>query len=172
MKPVAASALCGLVLLAAVPVVAQPEARTEVSVITGTVVAAQGQQPLADVVVTAVSPVLHEARTAVTDARGNYRIPELPPGEYTVWFEKAAFRKAARVDVLLLPKRSLRVNAVMRPEAVAPTVEVQPGHVQSHVDEEFLRRIAAARGGCEAEAHGVSINEVKVPDGGPVDAGP
>lgn len=45
------------------------------------------QSPLPGVTVTVTSPNLQGARTAVTSAAGDYLVPFLPPGEYTVAFE-------------------------------------------------------------------------------------
>src|SRR5215471_835504 len=44
-----------------------------------------------NVAVTASSPVLQGLRTAVTSANGDYIVPFLPPGEYTVKFEREGF---------------------------------------------------------------------------------
>ena len=51
---------------------------------------------LPGVTIEASSPVLIEkTRTAVTDGTGQYRLPELPPGTYTVTFTLAACGLAA-----------------------------------------------------------------------------
>jgi hypothetical protein len=55
------------------------------STVTGTVTA-EGD-PLPGVRVIATSPRLQGPRATVTDARGAYLIPFLPPGEYTITFE-------------------------------------------------------------------------------------
>ena len=57
---------------------------------------------LPGVTVTAVSPVLQGTRTAVTSANGDYIIPFLPPGDYTVTFELAGFatvKQTARIEI-------------------------------------------------------------------------
>ena len=48
--------------------------------------------PLPGVTVTAASPVLQGVRTAVTSANGDYIIPFLPAGDYTVTFELPGLR--------------------------------------------------------------------------------
>ena len=48
--------------------------------------------PLPGVTVTAASPALQGTRTAVTSANGDFIIPFLPPGDYTVTFELQNFR--------------------------------------------------------------------------------
>jgi len=46
---------------------------------------------LPGVTVTVTSPALQGARTVVTSANGDFNIPFLPPGEYTVTFELQGF---------------------------------------------------------------------------------
>ena len=46
---------------------------------------------LPGVTVTAASPVLQGVRTAVSSANGDYIIPFLPAGDYTVTFELQGF---------------------------------------------------------------------------------
>lgn len=69
------------------------------AVITGTVTDAATKQPIADVVVTATSPNLQGEQVVVTDATGVYRIPQLPPGVYTIRLEKEAYKPYSRGDV-------------------------------------------------------------------------
>ncbi len=68
------------------------------SVLTGNVVDAQSRAPVPDVVVTATSPSLQGEQVVVTDNSGLYRIPQLPPGTYTLRFEKETYRPFSRTD--------------------------------------------------------------------------
>ena len=52
--------------------------------LTGTIVDTATNKPLADAVVTVTSPALQGEQIVVTDASGAYRIPNLPPGDYTL----------------------------------------------------------------------------------------
>src|SRR5437764_953347 len=65
---------------------------------------AADQQGLAlpGVTVTATSPNLQGARTVVTQGNGDYIIPLLPSGEYTVSFELSGFQRLTR-HVTLAP---------------------------------------------------------------------
>src|SRR3954471_503302 len=55
---------------------------------------------LPGVSVEASSPVLLEkSRTAVTDAGGQYRVPDLLPGKYSVTFTLTGFSTVKREDV-------------------------------------------------------------------------
>src|SRR5688572_25477621 len=80
------------------------------AVITGTVVDASNQQAVADVVVTATSPRLQGEQIVVTDATGSYRLPQLPPGEYTLRYENPAYKPFAREKVTLRADTTVRVN--------------------------------------------------------------
>ena len=87
------------------------------SVLTGNVVDAATHAPVADVVVTATSPSLQGEQMVVTDATGLYRIPQLPPGTYTLRFEKETYRPFTRagIDARALD-RTLRLNVELLPE--------------------------------------------------------
>jgi hypothetical protein len=163
------------------------------STIVGTVVSADGKQPAADVVVTATSPNLQGEQTVVTDAQGQYRIPQLPPGTYTLRFEKESFKPFTRPDIQLRLNRTIRVNVEMLPSAFTeeivltatpPTIDVGSTTTGVSVDQEFIRRIAvnrpggrggAARSfeslaelapGAQNDQYGVSINGATSPENG------
>src|SRR5262245_37427742 len=55
-----------------------------------------GNLALPGVTVTVSSPALQGSRTTVTSSNGDFIIPFLPAGEYTVVFELASFRTATR----------------------------------------------------------------------------
>lgn len=90
-------------------------AAAQSSVIIGTVLDAITKQPLADVVVSATSPNLQGEQTVVTDSRGSYRIPQLPPGVYTLQFEADAHKPYTRSDIQLRLDRTIRVNVELLP---------------------------------------------------------
>jgi outer membrane receptor protein involved in Fe transport len=163
------------------------------SVIVGTVVGADNKRPVADVVVTATSPNLQGEQVVVTDAQGQYRIPQLPPGVYTLRFEKESFKPFSRPDIQLRLDRTIRVNVELLPEAFTeeisvvakpPTIDVGSTATGVSVDQEFIKRIAvnrpsgkggAARSfeslaelapGAQSDAYGVSINGATSPENG------
>ncbi|WP_338050636.1 YfbK domain-containing protein [Pyxidicoccus caerfyrddinensis] len=177
----------------AAPAVAQPDAGTGVSVIIGTVIEVQSRKPLRDVVVTATSPKLQGEQTVVTDAQGNYRIPQLPPGVYTLRFEVEQHKPYARADIQLRPNRTIRVNVELLPDSLGvdmelmgaqPTIDVGSTTTGVQVDQEFIRHIAAARPGgkgssahsfeslaevapgAQTDSYGVSINGPTSPENG------
>ena len=163
------------------------------STMIGTVIDSQSRQPVADVVVTATSPNLQGEQTVVTDAQGNYRIPQLPPGVYTLRFEKEQYKPYARSDVQLRLNRTIRVNVELLPESLGevveivgapPTIDVGSTTTGVSVDQEFIRRIAVARPGgkggaarsfeslaelapgAQNDTYGVSINGATSPENG------
>ncbi|MFB1482761.1 TonB-dependent receptor domain-containing protein [Corallococcus sp. RDP092CA] len=163
------------------------------SVIIGTVINTEDKKPAADVVVTATSPNLQGEQTVVTDAQGNYRIPQLPPGTYTLRFEKESFQPFARSEIQLLLNRTIRVNVELLPEGLssteivigqAPTIDVGSTNQGLNVDQEFIKRIAVARPvgkggatrsfeslaelapGAQSDSYGVSINGTTSPENG------
>ncbi|MCP3104340.1 von Willebrand factor type A domain-containing protein [Myxococcus sp. K15C18031901] len=92
MKSTSARWLCCLLVLLALPALGQEGS------LTGSVLHALSQQPLAGVKVSAASPVLQGERVTTTDARGLYTL-RLPPGRYALRFEKESFSPVTRTDV-------------------------------------------------------------------------
>lgn len=121
-------------------------------VITGAVKDAATRAPVADVVVTATSPALQGEQIVVTDATGNYRIPQLPPGEYTIRLEKESYKPYARGGITIRVGGTIRINDLLAPEALkaeeivvvgrAPTVDVGSTTTGLAVGSEFVSRIA------------------------------
>ena len=80
---------------------------------------------LPGVTIEASSPVLIEkTRTAVTDGTGQYRLPELPPGTYTVTFTLAGFSTVKREGVEVTGGGVTSINADMKVGGVAETITV------------------------------------------------
>jgi len=186
----------GVVLVAGLLIGSVALAQSSSSVIIGTVSNADPTKkgaPLADVVVTATSPNLQGEQTVVSDAQGQYRIPQLPPGVYTLRFESEGFRPFSRADIQLRLNRTIRVNVELLPEAFTeqieitgtpPTIDVGSTTTGVNVDQEFIRRIAvnrpggkggAARSfeslaelapGAQTDNYGVSINGATSPENG------
>ena len=90
--------------------------------ITGTAVDAQGLS-LPGVTITVSSPSMQGTRTAVTDINGNYSLPQLPPGAYSVVFTLSGFGDVEQAPTVPLGGE-VGVNAVMAPGGVTETVQV------------------------------------------------
>src|SRR6476646_4936457 len=120
----------------------------------GTVKDASGAV-LPGVTVEAASPVLIEkARTAVTDATGQYRIESLTPGTYTVTFTLSGFSTLKREDVSLSGTGVVTINADLKVGGVAetitvtgatPVVDVQSTKTAVTLDNETMRNLPAVR---------------------------
>lgn len=68
-------------------------------------------EPLPGTTVEAASSALPAPRVDVTDRQGEYRIPDLPPGTYTVTFHLPGFRSVVRNDVIVGSGLASRVDA-------------------------------------------------------------
>jgi Carboxypeptidase regulatory-like domain len=80
---------------------------------------------LPGVTVEAASDVLIEkARTAISDAAGQYRIESLQPGTYTVTFTLAGFSALKREDVLVSGTGVIKIDGELKVGTVAETVTV------------------------------------------------
>ncbi|WP_433933330.1 TonB-dependent receptor [Sorangium cellulosum] len=162
------------------------------AVLTGTVIDAATNKPAQDVVVTVTSPALQGEQIVVTDAAGQYRIPNLPPGTYTLRLDKEAYRPYSRGGVELRLDSTIRVNTQLLPEALQaqeivvvgapPTVDVGSSATGVNVSSEFVSRVplnrpsakgAATRSfeslaevapGAFADRYGVSVSGTTSPE--------
>lgn len=92
-----------------------------------TIVGRVGDQSGAVVVgakVTVTNTGTNDSRTSLTDAEGNYTVPQLPPGDYSVTVERAGFSKVLR-RVVLETGQVTRIDAELRTGAVSQTIEVE-----------------------------------------------
>jgi len=104
------------------------------AVLTGTVTDATTGKPVPDVAATATSPSLQGEQTVITDAAGLYRIPQLPPGEYTLRLQSDAHKPYTRGGISLRVDRTIRLDVQLHPESLeadevvvagtAPTVDI------------------------------------------------
>jgi len=72
-------------------------------------------------------------RSAVTSAEGNYSIPELPIGTYTVTVTQSGFQTASNTNVVVDVATERRVDIALKPGQVTDTVEVT-GEAVAQVD--------------------------------------
>jgi len=129
------------------------------AVLTGNVTDAATGKPVPDVVVTATSPGLQGEEIVVTDASGLYRIPQLPPGTYSIRLEKESFRPYSRQDIQLRGDRTVRLNIQLQPEALKaeevvvvgrpPTIDVGSTTTGVNVGQDFLKNVAIIRPGAK-----------------------
>ena len=113
--------------------------------------------PIADVVVTATSPALQGEQVVVTDSTGLYRVPQLPPGTYTVRFEKESYRPYSRTGIEVTADRTLRLNVELLPETAGtetvtvigtpPTIDVGSSTTGASISQDMVRNLAVSRPG-------------------------
>jgi outer membrane receptor protein involved in Fe transport len=185
----AAGAAAVASLLVASPAHAQGSA-----VLTGTILDTATKRPIPDVVVTATSPALQGEQTVVTDKSGSYRIPNLPPGDYSLRLEGDSYKPYSRGGINLRVDSTIRVNAELLPEGIkaeevvvvgkAPTVDVGSSSTGVTLNQEFMSRVALAppggKGagynsfeslatvapGAQSDLYGVSIAGTTSPENG------
>ncbi len=95
---------------------------TPTGTLTGKVVDASGAV-LPGVVVTLTSPALQGARSATSSGQGDYIIPFLPAGEYTVVFESSGFASLERT-IRVQVAETVSLDAALRVGGVDETVTV------------------------------------------------
>jgi carboxypeptidase family protein len=107
-------------------------------------------RPLPGVTVTVSSPALQGARTATTDAAGEYRFPLLPPGQYQLSITMSGFESLTRENVVVQLDQTTRVNAQPRLTSVAEEVTVRGEAITidptqtntgKNFDSTYLRRV-------------------------------
>ena len=109
---------CMVALLSSSTLLAQEFRAT----ITGRVADASGAA-LPGVTVTALNPQTNETANAVTNEEGNYTIPFLKPGTYTITVEQTGFKKASLEQVLQVGQTAT-ANIQMQIGDVAEVVTV------------------------------------------------
>jgi hypothetical protein len=63
-------------------------------------------------------------RTGVTDAAGEFRLPSLPPGRYSVSTELSGFSTETRPDIVLIIDQTAIINFALKPATLSETVTV------------------------------------------------
>src|SRR5687768_6448223 len=114
--------LCGVLMAIALVLPGSAEAQERFGGLSGRAI---DQQSLALPAVTVVTTNQEsgEIRTVVTDADGQFNIPNLVPGRYRVRFELSGFSVVDR-EVLVLLGQTFRVDAQMAVGALTETVQV------------------------------------------------
>jgi outer membrane receptor protein involved in Fe transport len=123
-------------------------------VIGGRAVDVSTQQPLADVVVTATSAALQGEQIVVTDSSGTFRIPNLPPGQYSISFDLEGYHPYSRADIEVSSTVTLRVDVQLLPTTLAaqevtvvgsaPTVDLSSTRTGVTITNDFTQRIPIA----------------------------
>jgi len=146
-----ALSLVVLLVIVAFPAVAQI---TQTGTLNGTVYD-QEKQPLPGVTVSISSPALIlPSMETVTNERGHWRFPALPPGTYTVTFKLPGFKTLVREGIQVNVGVNTTLDATLEQSAVeesvvvtgqAPTVDIQRTTMTASMTREILQNLPAAR---------------------------
>jgi hypothetical protein len=140
-------AVLAMLLLASVSVFAQS---STTGALTGTVTS--DGAPLPGATITVTSPQAQGSRTAISDANGNYNIPALPPGDYTVRVELQGLQTVTRTTRVTL-SGTTRVDADLRVSAVTESITVtasapatlETSEIQTNIDADLVDNLPVAR---------------------------
>ncbi len=127
-------------------------AQTTAGGIEGTVVDESGAV-LPGVSVEATSPALQGSRLAVSDETGQFRVPLLPPGVYTLRFTLSGFATTETTDVRVQLGRTVSLRVEMQSafeeevvvSGATPTVDVKSTELGVNVDKEFFQSLPVDR---------------------------
>jgi hypothetical protein len=119
----------------------------DTGVIQGVVTDSRTGEKLAGATVVAASPALTQTQTAITDDNGNYRIANLPPGNYVLTFYYADMtleRSGIKVDKNKIASVAQRIDQsksggeTIKITARAPTIDVASTTTGVTIDKEYL----------------------------------
>ncbi|MCP3103038.1 carboxypeptidase-like regulatory domain-containing protein [Myxococcus sp. K15C18031901] len=106
---------------------------------------------MVDVVVSARAPGSDRQWMAVTDAKGDYRLQDVPPGHYTLHWEKEVYEPHVLSDVQLRPGRNLRIQTRLYTRFRYPprvelftdsrVVDMSSSSTGIRVEANFIRRV-------------------------------
>lgn len=128
---------------------------------------------LPGVTVTLTSPAIQGKQVSITNERGQYRFPLLPPGDYTVKYELSGFgtvvREGIRVGVGFNAELNIQLNIASVQETVtvqglSPVIDTQHTNVQSNFTADVMQALPNARDiwSLIAEAPGMTVTRFDV----------
>jgi outer membrane receptor protein involved in Fe transport len=143
MQPPVSRLLVLLVTLWGVPATVLGQATT--GSISGRVLSSD-RQPLPGVTIETTSPMLQGVRTAVTSDSGDYLIPLLPPGTYTIAFDLAGFQTVRRTQHVASTHNApvdVTMSVAAVNEAVTVVADVRPLGQTAQVATNFKQELMA-----------------------------
>ena len=139
-----------------------------------------------EVVVTATSPSLQGEQVVATDADGNYRVPQLVQGRYTLRLERAGYRPYERPGIDLRAEATIRIDVELLPDTAGsetivvvarpPTVDVGSATTGTQISSAFIQAVPLTRDdrsfdqlatvapGAQTDAFGVAIGGATSPE--------
>src|SRR5438552_9808115 len=139
--------------------------------LSGTVIDAQTQNPVADAVVIATSPALQGEQTAVTDGTGTFEITLLPAGAYTINVQREGYQPFTQSGLTVRLDRTIKIRLQLVPEAVQagaveitvakPVISTSSAATGSTVSKEQMTLVPYGRGARNFEAVATSVPGVQ-----------
>ena len=105
---------------------------------------------VATAVVAAINAGTNARYASISNASGEYHLPNLPPGPYRIEIDKPGFKKLIKPDVVLHVQDSLEIHFEMSlgersetitVEAGAPLVNTESGTVSTVIDRTFIENL-------------------------------
>ena len=143
--------------------------QTATGQITGTVRDSSGAV-VSNVKVTVGNQLTGLTRTATTSDTGDYVVPLLSVGMYSVTAEQSGFRAAKRSDIRLNVDQVLRVDLELEVGAVTETVEVQAASVAIDTETATVGQVVTQRQVSELPLNGRNFLQLLFIGGGAVQA--
>jgi len=146
----------GLLFLFAIRLAAQ-----DTGAIAGKVLDPQGAAvPQVKIVATSVGTGI--ARESVSSSDGNYSIPNIAPGMYTVTAEGAGFKKAVAENVRVEVAQRVQLDFALELGAVAETVEVQAAPPQLQTSDSQLSAVVESKAISDLPLNGRNFTQLMV----------
>ena len=136
--------LIGTIFLCLLGAAEMLQGQTATGQITGTVTDSTGAV-IPDVKVTVTNELTGLTRETTTGAGGNYVVPLLPVGEYSVSAEQQGFRVARRSDIQLNVNQIARIDLELEVGQVTETVEVQATAAAIDTDSSTVGHVVTER---------------------------
>ena len=154
--------------------------------LSGQIVNASDQSPVADAVVIAQSPALQGEQTAVTDASGTFEITLLPAGTYSLTVQREGFQPFTQQGLTIRLDRTIKLKLALLPDqfqgavveivAQKPVISVSTAQQGASVSKEQMNLVPYGRGarnfeavitsvpGAHSDTYGVAINGAGSPE--------
>lgn len=144
-----------MAVAAQLAIVSTAQAERGTATLTGFVRDATTGEPIEGALVVVQSTALQGEESFTTDARGTYRLPNLPAGTYTLQVFAQNYESNLRKGLELRADSRIRIDAKLRTaddaEAVrevvvpAPIIDIGSTSIGQSVDSEFARRVPIAQ---------------------------
>jgi hypothetical protein len=109
---------------------------------------------LPGVTVTLSGQAVMGVRTAITDEAGEYRLPGINPGSYTMRFELSGFATLVREEIIVAARTTVTIDGAMKVAGLketitvtgaSPTVDVESTKVAARFDAQTLEAVPTAK---------------------------